>query len=384
MTEHEISSPEGSAETASFLSAQSVPDASTTAEQVVSDEKEHGSGLKPKDAPESPNKNGKDTNPETPKGRTARRGKREDNANDKNKKEKEKESPVEGKAKKPAPYVNEDRVMTGGSPREKLSPEELTARMERIRLNNEKIKERRAAVQADEQAFQESQAASRAREARQRKIQATIDEKRAAVAKRKMERAGVREWDSFKKGGDANVAEGDGTYASIHAPRSPDASSEWPYVDAAFNNGEAKEGHSGRDQGSWGISESDRGGRGRGRGAGRGRERGRGSARGRGARGGGATNDSRRERAPHVKDKPEDIVADTSGGDWGTAADEWGRDPFDIDTSQQVQETGIAITTNEADPWGSPGADDPWVPAPADDPSSASSPAAAETEVQKS
>ena len=56
-----------------------------------------------------------------------------------------------------------------------------------------------------------------------------------------------------------------------------------------------------------------------------------------------------------MKDKPEE-TADTS--EW-PGADEWGKDPYAIDTSKQHQETGVAITTDEADPWGAPG-NDPW------------------------
>jgi len=44
---------------------------------------------------------------------------------------------------KKSPYINPERVNTGGLPRDKLTDEELAERMARMREQNEKIKQRR-------------------------------------------------------------------------------------------------------------------------------------------------------------------------------------------------------------------------------------------------
>ncbi|KAH9180394.1 hypothetical protein EDB89DRAFT_1918987 [Lactarius sanguifluus] len=59
---------------------------------------------------------------------------------------------------KKSPYVNPERVKTGGLPRDKLTDEELAERMARMREQNEKIKQRRLDVAADEDAFKQTQA----------------------------------------------------------------------------------------------------------------------------------------------------------------------------------------------------------------------------------
>ncbi|GAW01962.1 sdad1 protein [Lentinula edodes] len=94
------------------------------------------------------------------------------------------------------PYVNPERVNTGGSQRDKLSEEELTERMERIRQQNEKIKQRRVDVQADEDAFRKTQQNERAKMARIRKVQESVNNTREQNAKRKMDKIQSREWDS--------------------------------------------------------------------------------------------------------------------------------------------------------------------------------------------
>ncbi|KAF8906026.1 hypothetical protein CPB84DRAFT_1770863 [Gymnopilus junonius] len=96
------------------------------------------------------------------------------------------------------PYVNPERVKTGGNQRDKLSEEALTERMARIREQNEKIKQRRLDVQADEEAFRKTQEAERAKQAQYRKIQSDIDRTRDQNAKRKMDKVQSREWDSGK------------------------------------------------------------------------------------------------------------------------------------------------------------------------------------------
>lgn len=104
---------------------------------------------------------------------------------------------AEGKDKK-KPYVNPERVKTGGAQRDKPSEEELAERMARIREQNEKIKQRRVYVQADEEAFRKTQEADRLKAAKTKKVQETIDRTREQNARRKMDKIQTREWDSGK------------------------------------------------------------------------------------------------------------------------------------------------------------------------------------------
>ncbi|KAG0706424.1 hypothetical protein DFH29DRAFT_798352 [Suillus ampliporus] len=149
---------------------------------------------------------------------------------------------------KKKPYVNPERVNTGGAQREKLSEEALAERMQRIKEQNEKIKQRRIDVQADEDAFKKTQEADRLRQVKQRKVQQGVDHTREQNARRKMDKIQNREWDTGKSAGDWKQA------------RNP----------APANGSEATP--------SFSLSEN-RGGRGRGSGRGgpsRGRGRGRG------------------------------------------------------------------------------------------------------------
>ncbi|KAI9446607.1 hypothetical protein H4582DRAFT_584008 [Lactarius indigo] len=89
---------------------------------------------------------------------------------------------------KKSPYVNPERVRTGGLPRDKLTDEELAERMARMREQNEKIKQRRLDVAADENAFKQTQAAERQRQAQIRKVQETVNRTREQNAQRKMDK----------------------------------------------------------------------------------------------------------------------------------------------------------------------------------------------------
>ncbi|KAI0747788.1 hypothetical protein C8Q80DRAFT_1104014 [Daedaleopsis nitida] len=99
---------------------------------------------------------------------------------------------------KKKPYVNHDRVKTGGAQREKPSEEELAERMVRIREQNEKIKQRRLDVQADEDEYKKMQEAERVKQAKAKKVQENVDKAREQNARRKMDKAQSREWDSGK------------------------------------------------------------------------------------------------------------------------------------------------------------------------------------------
>ncbi|EKM55801.1 uncharacterized protein PHACADRAFT_144604 [Phanerochaete carnosa HHB-10118-sp] len=98
------------------------------------------------------------------------------------------------------PYVNPERVKTGGAQREKLSDEQLAERMVRIREQNERIKQRRADVEQDELEFRKTQEAERAKAAKNKKVQENIDRAREQNARRKLDKIQSREWDSGKPG----------------------------------------------------------------------------------------------------------------------------------------------------------------------------------------
>ncbi|RDB21207.1 hypothetical protein Hypma_011343 [Hypsizygus marmoreus] len=110
---------------------------------------------------------------------------------------------AQGEAReKKKPYINTERVKTGGNQRDKLSEEALTERMARMREQNEKIKQRRLDVQADEDAFRKTQESERAKLAQIRKVQENVDRTREQNAKRKMDKIQSREWDTGKPTGD--------------------------------------------------------------------------------------------------------------------------------------------------------------------------------------
>ncbi|KAI0055476.1 hypothetical protein BV25DRAFT_1895100 [Artomyces pyxidatus] len=158
-----------------------------------------------------------------------------------------------GAARKRNPYINPERVKTGGAQRDKLTDEELADRMARMREQNEKIKQRRMDVQADEDAFKKTQAEERVKQAKTRKVQETIDRTREQNARRKMEKIQSREWDSEKKG-----------------------DAQWSKAQPTKPNATASVG----DPGSGGRGNARGRGGGSGRGQGRGRGRGRGGSEG--------------------------------------------------------------------------------------------------------
>ncbi|KAG6850479.1 hypothetical protein H0H93_012900 [Arthromyces matolae] len=149
------------------------------------------------------------------------------------------------KIEKKKPYVNAERVKTGGPQRDKLSDEALAERMARIKEQNEKIKQRRLDVKADEEAFRKMQESERIKLAATRKVQEGIDRTREQNAKRKMDKIQSREWDSGKPAGDWK------TGAKNHVPQV--AKKDMLTVDGPPNSTDISSAH---DSGSWarGIS----------------------------------------------------------------------------------------------------------------------------------
>ncbi|KAF5386669.1 hypothetical protein D9615_001749 [Tricholomella constricta] len=165
--------------------------------------------------------------------------------------------PIDSREKK-KPYVNTERVKTGGSQRDKLSEEALVERMARMREQNEKIKQRRLDVKADEEAFRKTQESERAKLAQIRKVQDNVDRTREQNAKRKMDKIQSREWDSGKPTGDWKHQSKKAENAPIHPTDEGNKAEESQVRSPA------------RDSGSW-VRGSPREGSQRGRGRGRGR-----------------------------------------------------------------------------------------------------------------
>ncbi|KAF9239628.1 hypothetical protein BU15DRAFT_25682, partial [Melanogaster broomeanus] len=117
----------------------------------------------------------------------------------------------DAKLDKKKPYVNLERVKTGGPQRDKLTEEELVERMQRMKEQNEKIKQRRVDVKADEDAFKKMQESERAKQAHKRKVQEGVDRTREQNAQRKMDKIQSREWDSGKPAGDWKQTKQTGT-----------------------------------------------------------------------------------------------------------------------------------------------------------------------------
>jgi len=99
---------------------------------------------------------------------------------------------------KKKPYINPERVKTGGNQRNKMSEEALAERMSRMREQNEKIKQRRMDVEADAEAFRQTQEMERAKLAQNKRVQEDVNRVRDQNAKRKLDKAQSREWDLGK------------------------------------------------------------------------------------------------------------------------------------------------------------------------------------------
>ncbi|KAK4691496.1 hypothetical protein P7C70_g9334, partial [Phenoliferia sp. Uapishka_3] len=131
--------------------------------------------------------------------------------------------PVPPPAELSAPKVAlplRNRAFTGGKATTKLTPEELTEKMNRMKLQNEKLREKRAAAVADESHFaqiaakdkeeadrlraEEKRAEEQVRreliEKKQRNLdlQAQINAERSATAARKLAKVQGRDWDREK------------------------------------------------------------------------------------------------------------------------------------------------------------------------------------------
>ncbi|KAJ7349371.1 hypothetical protein DFH08DRAFT_778566 [Mycena albidolilacea] len=184
---------------------------------------------------------------------------------------------AEGEKKKP--YVNPERVKTGGNQRDKLSEEALSERMARMREQNEKIKQRRLDVQADEEAFKKTQETERVKLAQSRKVQESVDRTREQNAKRKLDKMQNREWDSGKPVGGSDWKQRQTPNKTDSAPRPPQKA-ETP-ADEVKTEAKAETKSEttstptspspANDSGNWTRGGSPRGGRGGVRGRGRGR-----------------------------------------------------------------------------------------------------------------
>ncbi|KAJ7702458.1 hypothetical protein B0H17DRAFT_1044394 [Mycena rosella] len=180
-------------------------------------------------------------------------------------------------AEKKKPYVNPERVKTGGNQRDKLSEEALSERMARMREQNEKIKQRRLDVQADEEAFKKTQETERVKLAQIRKVQEGVDRTREQNAKRKLDKMQSREWDSGKPAGGGDWKQRQQQQPpKAETPATDENTAKEPTSTPSSPPTSPPTAH---DSGGWTRGASPRGASPRGRG-GRGRGRGRGGASG--------------------------------------------------------------------------------------------------------
>ncbi|KDN53242.1 hypothetical protein K437DRAFT_271757 [Tilletiaria anomala UBC 951] len=112
-------------------------------------------------------------------------------------------------------YLNRQRFRTGGNERQKLTPEELDAKLAAARAKNAAILTRQAEIDADKESYATQTAVDRQarEEERQRreerarkmvetkKMQLALDEEREKARARKLEKIGKRDWDQEKAEG---------------------------------------------------------------------------------------------------------------------------------------------------------------------------------------
>ncbi|KAL8277894.1 hypothetical protein RQP46_009713 [Phenoliferia psychrophenolica] len=126
------------------------------------------------------------------------------------------------------PMPDRNRVATGGTAKDKLTPDQLEAKMAAMRIQNEALRLKRAAAVADESSFAQIAAKDkeeadllraeerrkvdeerREREERKKKnndLQAQINAEREATAARKLAKVQGRDWDREKLEGGADGA----------------------------------------------------------------------------------------------------------------------------------------------------------------------------------
>ncbi|KAJ3190652.1 hypothetical protein HK101_008512, partial [Irineochytrium annulatum] len=116
------------------------------------------------------------------------------------------------------PYVNPNRIASGGLEKKKLSPEELDRKMAEMRIKNAELLRKKEASAADERAFLETQKEIKKKEEEDRrrrreeltmkkekeeKAKAAFDaltREREENAQRKLQAKAGREWDMGKEG----------------------------------------------------------------------------------------------------------------------------------------------------------------------------------------
>ncbi|KAI8613104.1 hypothetical protein BC830DRAFT_1230762 [Chytriomyces sp. MP71] len=104
-----------------------------------------------------------------------------------------------------AGYVNPERHLSGGAEKKKLSPQELSQKMEKMRIMNAEILKQQEAAEEDQALFEASLQVQRAREAeeaaKERRAREAMEElrrERAENARKKAESKAGREWDMQK------------------------------------------------------------------------------------------------------------------------------------------------------------------------------------------
>lgn len=271
----------------------------------------------------------------------------------------------------PTPYVNEDRVLSGGARPQKKSDEEIDEIMERMKKQNEEIEEKRKIVEEDELNFQKDEEARKKkelenRESQRRKreeeeedrrrrehqaiqLQKEIDEAREINATNKSKSRDNREWDTGKKDYDWNNTRnqrnnsrgGGNSYRNGSRDENP------------YRNGSPSDNRDYDRRGPHGNEYGERrGGRGRGdrrgdRGENRGRRR---NGRSGGGRGGGGRRYSDQHKDPSNKSEE----AFGSGNSWAEQTEQQEKDNNNWSNEMEWDNrNNNAPDTESADTWGS-------------------------------
>lgn len=190
--------------------------------------------------------------------------------------------------------VRGDRTATGGTPKPKLTEEELSARLAAAKLNNAKRAEAHRIAEADEASFQQREAHASQKRKEEGQAKRIMNMEREKNRLRKLGAQAGREWDEGKKELDSREERGSQYRRGAHGA-------------VAY---EGKRGGRGRGYQDGGLDHPDhynpefqdrRGYRSRGRGRG---DRGRGRGRGRGCGGFDSSNDAPQTLPDPVADFP--------------------------------------------------------------------------------
>lgn len=176
---------------------------------------------------------------------------------------------------RPPTAVRGDRTATGGTPKPKLTEEELSARLAAAKLNNAKRAEAHRLAEADEASFQQREAHASQKRKEEGQAKRLMNMEREKNRLRKLGAQAGREWDEGKEEIDKRDERGSQYRRGAHGGvayegrRGGRGGGSGDGRDG-YQNGDYDQGFQERRGGFRGRGRGDRGDRGRGRGRGRG------------------------------------------------------------------------------------------------------------------